>query len=629
MCGIAGIVTHNCDVAPALDRAQRVQHHRGPDAQGYCQHQVADWQVALGHQRLAILDLTAGGNQPMASGDGNYWIIYNGEVYNYQEIRSELENLGHNFRSTSDTEVVLIAIQRWGPREALRKFNGMWALALLDQRTRRLILSRDRFGVKPLYYFFANNELYFASEIKTILEMSGEKFPLNYPVIGQYIQQCLLDTGNETFFEGIYKIPPGSYAEIDLSDANLILNFQSYWDLSTQETSVISEDSLVNKIRDLFCDSVRLRLRSDVPLGVLLSGGVDSSSIASIMQELLGRNVELNLLSAVSEDERFCQDLCFNESPFIEIMGHYLQQPVHKVIIDFKPEQAFSYLEEVCWLNDEPVGSFANVAQYLLMKRARDLGVTVVLSGQGADELLCGYMKYLGFYVQALVRQGKYLKALKLLAGFWRQGTILNQVTFAEAKRYLPPYLKAKGLEIKGDRLSGFSPLFLGMAKGMNLPERQAKDIKCFSIPVLTHYEDRMSMAWSREIRNPFLDYRLVQELVALPPEMKLRNGWTKYIFRRAMEPFLPREIVWRKDKQGFVNPQSEWLKKDLKQDVLFYFGQDSMMFHHRLINRSKLLKNFAIYCRQPVGQGTVSFKDIFNPIALEIWLRRFDRYIS
>jgi asparagine synthase (glutamine-hydrolysing) len=622
MCGITGVVCLEENVNQLLLKAQIAQQHRGPDAQGTCQHQIERWNISLGHQRLSVLDLTEAGNQPMTSQDKTSWIVYNGEVYNYQEIRGELETFGCSFQGQSDTEVVLAALEYWGPDEALARFNGMWALAWLDLRNNRLILSRDRVGIKPLHFCLENDYFYFASEVKTILEMADHKFNLNYQIVGEYLVQSLLETSNETFFQGIQKIPAATYGVIDLSDENIHLELKTYWDLDNVKASVISENSLVELIREIFIDAVRLRLRSDVPVGVLLSGGVDSSSIAAVMQKILGKEVELKLLSAVSMDERY------DESLFIDCMSKYLNSDAHKVVLDFKPEQAFDYLEQVCWFNDEPVGSFSNVAHYLLMKHAKELGVTVILSGQGADELLCGYKKYLGFYVQSLIYQNNFYKAAEVLYSFWQQGTVLNQFSFAEAKRYLPRYLQRAELDIRGSNLKHFFPKSVGLPPGMTMQQRQTLDIKNYSVPVLVHYEDRMSMAWSREIRVPFLDYRLIEAFISLPTEMKLRNGWTKYIFRKAMDPYLPQEIVWRKDKQGFVNPQSEWLKQELKPGVLSYFSEESLIFKNQLVNRDNLLVKYKEYCQQRAGQGRIWFKEIFNCLSLEIWLRKFAQYI-
>ncbi len=263
------------------------------------------------------------------------------------------------------------------------------------------------------------------------------------------------------------------------------------------------------------------------------------------------------------------------------------------------------------------------------MRQAKELGITVILSGQGADELLCGYKRYLGFYLKGLVSAGHYLKAFNVLSRFWRRGTVLSQFTFAEAKRYLPGFMQKDETDILGESLKEYLRVDVGLSAGMTMQELQANDIKRLSVPMLVHYEDRMSMAWSREIRVPFLDYRLIETLVPLATDVKLKNGWTKYVFRKAMEDFLPAKIAWRKDKQGFVNPQSEWLKNELKGKVKEFFSPDSLMSKYGLVNVDNLLLKYDSYCRQSPGRGRVFFREIFNPLALEVWLRNIESFIG
>lgn len=624
MCGIAGLValTPREEIRNSLFRAREIQAHRGPDAWGQWQHKVGRWQVGLEHQRLAIIDMSPMANQPFFFGEKGC-VIFNGEVYNYPEIRSQLRSLGYEFRSHSDTEVLLTALHHWGAEEALTRFNGMWALAWLDLERGRLILARDRVGVKPLYYHLGREGLFFASEIKTVLEMLPYRVGLNGAVISRYLVQSLLDSTCETCFAGVQQVPPGTMVSIDLNELQIKMMFHTYWQLEIREAESGDEGELIEEIRELFVDAIRLRLRSDVPIGVLLSGGIDSSAIAAAVARLIGECREVKLLSAVSRDPRF------DESSFIDQMGQYLCWPPYKVSLDLEVDNLLEGLGQVCWFNDEPVGSFSNVAHYFLMKRAKELGVTVILSGQGADELLCGYRKYLGFYLRYLLSIGQQRHALALFMSFLRQGTVLKQFSRAEGRRYLPSIFQAQHMDLRGEALAGFPMEFLGLTPGMSVQERQKLDIQRFSVPVLLHYEDRMSMAWSREIRVPFLDYRLVEKLVSLPVNLKLHQGWTKWIFRQAMQPYLPPAITWRKDKQGFVNPQSEWMKHELRPGVSAYFSPDSLIFKYDLVDRKKLLYAYEGYCRQAAGKGKFWFKDVFNSLALEIWLRRYERYIA
>ena len=623
MCGIAGVVALAPDLQETLGRAELAQKHRGPDSQGTAVERAGRWHVGLAHQRLAIIDLTPGGYQPMRSRDGRSLLIYNGEVYNYCEIREELRAAGFEFTTDSDTEVVLTALEHWGPQAAFNRFNGMWAIAWLDLRANTLLLGRDRVGVKPMHYCLSDGALYFSSEVKAILAMTGRRFSLDHQVVGEYLCQSLVETHEQTWFEGIRKVPAGHFASIDLNDAKLRLSFQRFWSIGAAEPFDGDENALIVRVRETFIDAVRLRLRSDVPVGVLLSGGVDSSAIAAAMRQVMGEDRRPNLLSAVSNDSRF------DESPFIDLMARHIDSRVSKVTLEFDPSRALQLLDEVCWHNDEPVTSFSNVAHYLLMQKARELGITVVLSGQGADELLCGYRKYLGFYLQQLVREGRLLEAARVYAGFRARGTILNQFSMKDAARYLPSFLRRKSLDIRGPALRVFRPVAMGMQGCRNVTERQFKDVEQLSVPALLHTEDRMSMAFAREIRVPFMDYRMIGMLAPLPTSLKLRSGWTKHIFRRALEPLLPPGIVWRKDKQGFINPESEWLRGELRPAITAMFRADSVVYDRGLIDRDQLMRKYDAYCAESHGRGRIFHREIFAALAIQIWARRYGDSIS
>lgn len=624
MCGIGLIVSKQRVSAEIIERVHNLQHHRGPDAQVAEQLTVGEWHVSLIHQRLSILDLSSAGNQPMQSKDGTGWLIYNGEIYNFIEIRAELEGLGCCFTGHSDTEVLLMALSRWGEEDTLRRLNGMFAFVWLDERKGRLILARDRFGVKPLYCYESNDGLICASEIKTILGAEDRKFHINETVVNEYLVQFSIDTSNETFYRGINKMPAGTYSVIDLNREILSPVFKEYWQIDWAKLGVeATDDENTENIRSIFYDAVRVRLRSDVPVGILLSGGVDSSVIAAAVHRLVGEGANINLLAAVSNDP------VFDESPFIDMMAQHLGKEVHKVNLSFELNEAQSYLEKVTWYNDEPCGGFSNVAQYLLMKRARELGVKVLLSGQGADEAFCGYSKYLGFYLISLLRQNKYVKAVRLLYVFLKNDAVIKQFNWGNAKRYFPKLMQLQRKDTRGDRLRQFKvPLGIGMTTADSVAKRQWLDVCKYSIPVLTHYEDRMSMAHSCEVRHPFLDYRLIEAALCLPIDMKLSKGWTKYVLRKAMEIDMPPEVIWRKDKKGFSNPESEWLKLSFSELITDYFGEEALIFKTGLVKRKELMELYEAYRQQPSNKGAVSFREIWVPMSLEIWLRQFKSHL-
>src|SRR5215813_497354 len=624
MCGLVGVFgkqeTYN--MPGTIEQTLRVQTHRGPDSSGVWYGAIRGVDIGLGFRRLKILDLSDMANQPMQSEDGRFVLLYNGEIYNYLELRTELEAAGARFRTEGDTEVLLQAIIRWG-KKAFVRLNGMWALVLVDLLAGEVLFSRDRFGIKPLYTYSDENSFYIASEIKAILEATRKRFQVTLSVANAFLSQNLLCTDRRTFFAGIDEFPPGHWAAMPIHDTgSKPLNPVRYWRVSQTPPSYSSEHALIDSVRATFIDSVKLRLRSDVPVGVLLSGGTDSSAIAAALHYLDPSRHDIKLISAVSDSGN-------DEQPFIDTMGSYLKREVEKVMLNYSPSRALDLISEVSWFNDEPIHNFSTVAHYLLMNRARDLGITVLLSGQGADEILCGYRKYLGFYIQELLASGKWLAAARVTGGFFGRGTVFSQISYCEAKRYLPMWLRFPETDIRGPALIETNERIHVGLNGGGVINRQIADLEQFSVPVIVHYEDRMSMAASSEIRLPFLDYRLVNLIVPLPVDLKMRDGWTKWIFRQAMEPLLPKQIAWRKDKQNFTVPQNEWFHSELRDNIQKLLEEKWLTEHLRLINLQKFRTRYDEYLRQPTASGHFSFKDIFSPIALELWARRFAEYLS
>jgi asparagine synthetase B (glutamine-hydrolysing) len=446
----------------------------------------------------------------MVSEDGRYVLVYNGEVFNYIELREKLIAAGRRFRTKGDTEVVLSSLAHWGP-DAFTRFNGMWALALLDTVRGELTVSRDRFGIKPLYVFIHGRTLLISSEIKGILEVAPHKFRVSPEAANAYLLQDLLCSSTQTFFEGIEEFPPGHYAKVNL---------------------------------------------------------------------------------------------------------------------DYSPSKAFDLISEASWFNDEPIGSFSTVAHYLIMHHASKIGVTVLLSGQGADELLWGYRKYLGFYIQELCAAGRFAAAAQVLGGFLRRGTLLPGISYQEGKRYLPGWLRIRDDDIRGPLLRENGVQHSVGLNGGGVVGRAVADIERLSVPALVHYEDRMSMSAGEEIRLPFLDYRLVGLLAPAPAENKLRDGWTKWIFRKAMEPLLPPAITWRKDKQYFKVPQEQWLKYQLREDVSALLKTEWASESLGLIDKNRFGVRYDKYLKQRSMNSRLGIKDIFSPIALELWTRRFATYL-
>jgi asparagine synthase (glutamine-hydrolysing) len=620
MCGIIGDLSRS-STQLSMAEAIRLQRHRGPNAQLEVTLSHPPWSLHLAHQRLSIIDLTDAANQPFQ--DQDYSLIYNGEIYNYLEIREELEAEGVSFQTSSDTEVVFQCLKVRGIEASLKLFNGMWAFAFYDKKNQSITLSRDRFGIKPLYYFTNKDRLVFASELKALLKLTGQKHSLNPQVIGAYVEQHLLEADpKQTFFSDIYKLQPGHYATVHLQSNELKLDATPYYHLNAiQKNQFKSEEQAVHQLREHLDKAIQLRLRSDVPVGILLSGGLDSSTLSALSFDQL--KAKTKLLSYVSDNPEV------DESIFIDQVASHLDLKVEKIKFELQPQEFMSLLEEVTFQNDQPVHSFAAVAHYLLMKEAKKLDVTVILSGQGADETLCGYRKYAIFFIKHLLQQGRWLKALlTLLQALWH-GEIIRGFSFKDAKRYLPQFLLGKTKSLLSDRLQKkFKASSLGLQANETLTERQIRDICFFSVPSLLHYEDRMSMAHSREIRVPFLDHELVEFLLSLPDSLKYRGGWTKYLLRKAMRTKLPQKIVWRKDKKGFTNPQRDWLRKDLRKDLeRVYFSSEAPIYKLDLIDQKALLDCYQAFC-EPQNTA-ISEREIFAPFALNLWLEIYGEHID
>ncbi len=623
MCGIIGYIGLNKISPERWRNAAARQLHRGPDSQGDYNSSIGHWEMKLGHQRLSIIDLSQSGHQPMIGKSAESILSFNGEIYNYLEIRDELQKEGKAFEGNSDTEILLSALETWGVAKTQQKLDGMWAWTLLEPLKKRLTLSRDRFGEKPLFWTCDGTSLFFASEIKSLLALTQKRFPLNAKTISNFAKQSLANVDEQTYYEGIFQLPPAHNLSLDLNQPTLAPLVTKYWEPHLEQSHHSqSIDACAEEIQHLFKCSIERRLRSDVPVGILLSGGIDSSAIAGVAIKEFGADVQL--LSATSADARF------DESSFIDRMGRYLKRPVNKVQLELNPTTLFEELEVATWFADSPVWSLSNIAHRNLIRKAKELGVTVILSGQGADEIFCGYKKYLGFYIQHLARTKRKPKAAATLFRFFLNKSIVNQFNLAEAKRYLPFIKPSKSLDYFGEYIADKPTENIGLKPNQSIESRQLEDLWKYSVPTLTQSEDRMSMSHSREIRLPFLEHSLVELALNLPTEHKLSNGWTKHVFRRAVSQYLPKEITWRKDKQGFVNPQSEWLKSELREKTIrTFFNTDSLIFKYKLIDRKKLLMTYDAFCKQRPNSGRIWFKDIFNPIALEIWLRTNESTIS
>jgi asparagine synthase (glutamine-hydrolysing) len=573
MCGIFGYVgDQHIDLKGATD----IIKHRGPDSDGFLQYNIdsgslvyqdsqidSSWKenfLLFGFRRLAIIDLNERANQPFSSADNKYHLVFNGEIYNYKELRSELEAIGYKFLTSSDTEVLLNAYVEWGIG-AFKKLNGMWAVGILDIPNQKLICSRDRFGIKPFYYSFNTQKksFCFGSEIKQLFK-AGVKKEFNENILLDFLDKSIVDHSQETFYKNVFSLKPGSYMEMPLENITDKKSY-TYWSLKDSPSYEVNNyEDATKQFKELFTDSVRLRFRSDVPVGSCLSGGLDSSSIVSTAADIFDFPIHTftSRYDIKKYDESYYANLIHEK--YKTTVPNYCQLDESLFLAE---------IDKVIYHQDEPFPSMSILAQWEVMKKAKEENVVVLLDGQGGDESLAGYRKFYAFYLKELLSQFKLGKFFKELI-YLQRNKGFNFFDLKGIKRYLNiseqiNYLSPKGKTLKSSANFGFS-------SAKTLQDRSRLDIEKFSFPPLLRYEDRNSMAFSIETRIPFMDYRLVEFLYSMPSEYKIRNGFTKAILRDAMVGILPEQIKDRVSKLGFATPQDIWMENGLRNHFISYF---------------------------------------------------------
>jgi len=613
MCGIAGF---NWEDPALAERMNAVQQHRGPDGRGV---RIAGG-VTLAHRRLSIIDLSDAGLQPMPNEDASLHVVFNGEIYNYVELAEELRGLGHAFRTRTDTEVILHAYEEWG-QECLKRFNGMFAFAIHDAPRRRLFLARDRFGIKPLHYWHAGGRLIFASEIKAILELPDVPRRPDELSIYDYLAFNCYNHTERTFFEGIRSLLPGQCATFDLAAGSLALR-QWYEVPVGREQPVADEKDAVEKFRDLFFDAIRLRLtRADVEVGSCLSGGLDSSSIVCSMHQMgeaRARDHQTFSILFPGTD--------IDESPYVNEVVKLAGLRSH--VTTSSAARLMEDLERLVYHQDEPFGGPSIFAQWEVMRLAHGEGIKVLLDGQGADELLAGYLFFQGYLMLEYLLRGRPLAAGAEAAGFLalhgrRTDPFLAAALFLApksvknvlARRYMRVPLAAEFAA----RQAAASEVPARMYSRMGLNEALAYRVR-FSLPQLLREEDRNSMAFSIESRLPFLDYRLVEYLFTLGPEYKVRRGMTKYVLREAMRGVLPEDVRTRLGKLGFPTPIVAWLREPaVSARVGGILGSTSFAARGYL----DAPRVRGLYADHVAGRADV-WQTVWKAINLELWMRRF-----
>ncbi|MFN5513846.1 MAG: asparagine synthase (glutamine-hydrolyzing) [Cyanobacteriota bacterium] len=622
MCGISGLLHLSSKRVPHLQQRLEVmnqlQKHRGPDGSGVWAHDQEF--VGLAHQRLSIIDLTTG-KQPMRYPSGN-WLTYNGEIYNYQELRSQLG--AENFATASDTEVILGAYQHWG-QDCVQQFRGMFAFALWDESNKTLFCARDRFGIKPFYYTVVNQILYFASEVKALLpfvqnietDLEGFKDYLTF-------QFCL---AGKTLFKDIHELPPAHILTLH----NGQIKIQKYWEVYYQPDFDHTAKYFQEQIQALLADSVKLHLRSDVPVGGYVSGGFDSSLIASLATQQSSADF-------IGFTGKFSYSPEYDESHYAQAAAEHCRFNLETV--DILEQDFIDNIYNVIYHLDYPIAGPGSFPQYMVSKLASNHR-KVVLGGQGGDEIFGGYARYLIAYFEQCIKgaidgsmnDGNFivtyesiipnLTALKnykpLLQEFWREGLFGDM-----DRRYFRLINRAPNLknEVHWEFLENYSSFktFQSIFKGSNVSQKSYFDLMTHFdfktlLPALLQVEDRVSMAHGIESRVPLLDHALVELAATIPSDVKFKDGTMKRIFKDAMSPFLPPVISQRKDKMGFPVPLTEWMQGPIRDFIFDIFSSQNAL-NRELINNRQVLASL----EEEPKYG----RKIWGLLCLEIWQQTF-----
>lgn len=606
MCGISGIFNFNgADVNPAeLDAMNIAIRHRGPDGNGL----YVEKNLGIASNRLSIIDLREIANMPLHDTEGRYVIVFNGEIFNYVEIREELLKKGYKFNTNSDTEVVINAYKEWG-EDCLHRLNGMWVFALWDKLEKILFCSRDRYGIKPFYYYKDNNRLVLGSEIKQILKCGVDK-TVNDEIIYDYLVFNFIDHTEQTFFKHINRLQAGHKFTIKNGQMKI-----SRWYELPSDNLLSDTKNLYNDFYDLLYDSVRLRLRSDVEVGSCLSGGLDSSAIVCIMHEILhneGKPENQKTYTAVYDDP------AIDERPFVEEVVKQTNSTKYYLfpnINEFKND-----LDKLTYHQDEPYTGATVFAQWCVFKKIHETGIKVVLDGQGSDEILLGYFSFFPFHLKRnLINPFRFIS--EYINGINTTNLGLNKFTqnfiyFNTGSVRYRHVLRNSRQFVNESFVTSHSrrDIFNQMIAASSLQSNRLSNLWNISLPSLLRYEDKNSMAFSVEARIPFLDHRLVEYIFSIPLDKLIHKGWTKHVLRESLKGKIPEGIRMRKGKLAFSVPQRQWLK-ELSGYVTETFSDDFRS--GKFIDRDKIINI--------IKSGRFNDKVIYRAFALEKWMKVFD----
>ncbi|MHB0971405.1 MAG: asparagine synthase (glutamine-hydrolyzing) [Thermoanaerobaculia bacterium] len=575
MCGIAGVISADKVSSRDVIAMSESIRHRGPDDYGYLVisgSDVAvgkdaagyDGEVLLAHRRLSILDLSETGRQPMQY--RGLYCVFNGEIYNHLELRRELEALGHTFRSRSDTEVGLAAYSEWGI-DAFRRFEGMFAFAIADVRDRKVVLARDFFGIKPLYYSVGSFGFAFSSEVAALRDFLPGSATADAARVHDYLTSGVTDFGNRTFFRDIQQLSPGTVIEVGFDCPQNSPIESRYWTLGTTQRSSLSRSQAAEELRQLFLESIAHHLRSDVPVGAALSGGIDSSAIVCAMRRILGADGEIHTFSYVPAEPNL------SEECWIDLATKAASTTAHKVSPSSADLEAD--IDRLVRIQGEPFVTTSIYAQYRVFEAAREAGIKVMLDGQGADEMFGGYAVFRAARVASLVRSGRLVRAGHLVLGskyrndqppmslmMGTAGFLVPESWHAALRRVARRPMEPQWINTRWFRERDVYPRVINRRRGGDVLRAHLRQTLLESnLPKLLRYEDRNSMAFSVESRVPFLTPKLADFVFSLPEEFLIADdGTTKAILRDALRGLVPNGILDRRDKVGFETPQAEWL---------------------------------------------------------------------
>lgn len=634
MCGLSGIISADSIGLLNLKAMTDVITHRGPDGQGYSvigQHDNSiklenfssfeiknHFNLGLAHRRLAIIDTTQNGIQPLLYSK-NHLICFNGEIYNYLELKIELESLGHTFTTQTDTEVACAAFAQWG-YESMDRMHGMWAMAYVNLETGELILSRDRYGIKPLYYSKnAPNLFVFSSEAKQILKVIDQKPTLNYSIASDFLGYGISDHKRETFFNEIFELEPGHYLKINLK--NGIISESIRWYNFKSNNSYKTSANYSSDFRKVFDSSIREHLRSDVAIGSCLSGGLDSSSIVATVNELRGENNGIQkTFSFVPVEEKY------SEKKYIDIV--LSGRKIESHTITPKENDLNKHLSKIIYHQDFPFASTSIFAQWLVFESAKLNDVKVMLDGQGADEVLGGYHAFFKIRLFSLFKQARFFKFIKQLNDlspheygimFGLQSVLLG-LTPQWIEEFFRKLLKKNDGEKRYFSLprDQSNPRSYKAYKINSMLDLSLDQINRSNLPMLLRFEDRNSMAHSIEARVPFLDHRLVEFSLNSPEEWLINGPYTKYILREAMIKRLPKEITHRLDKMGFVTPEESWMRENSEDRLALL---EELYLESKSILKVELVEDFKRFIRNEIPYNQA----FWRAFVFGLWRREFE----